>query len=463
MSTKNRRASRTRRTKLANPTSRKAANAGRSVNSSVPRDIAMKVAKLVLDKSFNGGGTLMTVNGLFYHYRDGVWQIPDEQWLRGRILRVLKEVRDTGQISSVSLMNNALEVLRARQARRSNPFDSSGTRHFVNCKNGEVWFDKRGDIDFRQHDPASHFNYQIDAEYDPNAICPIYDKTLLEIFANSSAPKAMRRHWHELSGYMVQSSREFAIVPVLFGIGRNGKTLLIKVVIGLLGPKLVYAAPVAELKSDKWATGHLAGKRVFLDDDVDKDIVLPDGILKTISERKAITGQRKYQNKFDVDCAVVPVLLCNNIPTLRDMSAGMLHRFQVVPFDRTFEGRAADRTLLSKILEGEAPGVLNRMIAGYSRLLRRGNFKIPGPVRLATKRWIANASVLQRFIDQKCKTDPALSVFGDPLYKAFQKFVRDEGVPSCPTKQTFYADLEHRGFSSTHGKKGKKFSGISIG
>ena len=79
MSTKNRRASRTRRTKLANPTSRKAANAGRSVNSSVPRDIAMKVAKLVLDKSFNGGGTLMTVNGLFYHYRDGVWQTPDEQ------------------------------------------------------------------------------------------------------------------------------------------------------------------------------------------------------------------------------------------------------------------------------------------------------------------------------------------------------------------------------------------------
>ena len=152
----------------------------------------------------------------------------------------------------------------------------------------------------------------------------------------------MRRHWHELTGYIVQSSREFAIVLVLYGKGRNGKTLLKNVVIGLLGSKLVYAAPVAELKSDKWATGHLAGKRIFVDDDVDKGSVLPDGILKTISERKAITGQRKYQDKFEIDCVVVPVLLCNNIPILRDMRAGMLHRFQVIPFDHTFVGRAAD-------------------------------------------------------------------------------------------------------------------------
>jgi putative DNA primase/helicase len=63
---------------------------------------------------------------------------------------------------------------------------------------------------------------------------------------------------------------------------------------------------------------------------------LPDGVLKTISEAKQVTGELKYQPSFNFVVRTVPVLLCNNVPSLADLSHGMLRRLMVIPFDRTF-------------------------------------------------------------------------------------------------------------------------------
>ena len=136
---------RSRRIGAVKTTSSVSVNTGKgskaASNSGNRSDIAQKAAQAVLDRFFAGGQKLMSINGQFHHYRKGVWQSVDEQWLRGKILRVLKGLTVAGRISSVSVMTNALQVLRARQARRDNPFDmSSTTRHFINCQNGEVWF-----------------------------------------------------------------------------------------------------------------------------------------------------------------------------------------------------------------------------------------------------------------------------------------------------------------------------------
>ena len=40
---------------------------------------------------------------------------------------------------------------------------------------------------------------------------------------------------------------------------------------------------------------------------------LPDGMLKTISEAKEVTGELKYRPSFNFVVRTVPVLLCNNV------------------------------------------------------------------------------------------------------------------------------------------------------
>lgn len=54
--------------------------------------------------------------------------------------------------------------------------------------------------------------------------------------------------------------------------------------------------------------GSLFGKYLLVDDDVRAGARLPDGILKTISEAKEVTGELKFGPAFNFVVRTVPVL-----------------------------------------------------------------------------------------------------------------------------------------------------------
>ena len=128
---------------------------------------------------------------------------------------------------------------------------------------------------------------------------------------------------------------------------------------------------------------------LLVDDDVRSGIKLPDGELKKLSEGKVQTGERKHGPTFNFTVLTVPILLCNNVPSLSDLSQGMLRRLMVIPFNRTFSEKEMDRDLFPEIWASELPGVLNHAIAGLQRVMKRGwRFKPPTPVREAKERWL---------------------------------------------------------------------------
>ena len=183
---------------------------------------------------------------------------------------------------------------------------------------------------------------------------------------------------------LTQPRRHLPIIPILFGRGDNGKTKLMHTVMQLVGPALVHAQRIEDLDKSRFAMGSLFGKFLFVDDDVRAGARLPDGVLKTISEAKQVTGELKFGPVFNFTVRAIPVLLCNNIPSLADLSHGMLRRLMVIPFDRIFTDIDKDPELFDRIVANELPGVLNRALEGYRRLLVRGSFKLPTAVKIAT-------------------------------------------------------------------------------
>ena len=59
--------------------------------------------------------------------------------------------------------------------------------------------------------------------------------------------------------------------------------------------------------------------------------------------------------------------MCNDPPSLPDLSGGMVRRLMVVPFERTFVEAEQDRTLFTRIRDTELSGILNRAVAGLDR------------------------------------------------------------------------------------------------
>ena len=357
-----------------------------------------------------------------------------------------------------------ISLLKAKLATENDPLAFVANPHpIINCANGELWIADDGELRLRSHKPNSYLRHCLDVEYDPQAKCPEYDRAVREIFSAAENPEEMVRHWNELAGYLIQSRRNIPLVIILLGRGDNGKTKLLETVTELLGSELVYAQRVDELEKSRFTMGSLFGKYLLVDDDVRAGARLPDGILKTISEAKVATGELKFGPAFNFVVQTVPVLLCNNVPSLADLSHGMQRRLMVIPFDRTFTGANRDRFLFDRIWKNELPGVLNQALAGYRSVLKRqANFEPPLAVSNATKGWLQQANPLPAFIEAECTKRPGAKCTVKDFYNAYSAWTRSMGYTLTQTQQTVDRNRSHLGFATKKGNQGKTIIGLEL-
>jgi len=425
-------------------------------------DAAEALMQLTLDQHFSAGQHLLrAADGKFWEYDKRLWRAVADDWVSGKVLQVLQANPIRGQ-KTASLLAQVLALLKAKLAVRSDPLSfTAEPQPVINCANGELWIDPDGQVELRPHRPDSYLRHCLDVEYDPEATCPEYDCAVLEIFSKTESPEAMVRHWHELTGYIIQPSRAIPIVSILSGGGENGKTKLIGTTIRLLGSELVHAQRVDDLEKGRFAMGSLFGKYLFIDDDVRAGAKLPDGILKTISEAKTVTGERKYGPAFNFVVRTVPVLICNNVPSIADLSRGMQRRLMVIPFNRTFTKKDRDRHLFDRIWKSELSGVLNRALAGYQRVQKRlADFKYPGPVRHATTRFLQQANPLPAFIEEQSVKIKGNGCLVRDFYKAYSDWTKSMGYTLTQTQQTVDKNLNHLGYATKVSNRGKVIIGL---
>ncbi|RDV04518.1 phage/plasmid primase, P4 family [Undibacter mobilis] len=426
-------------------------------------DAAENMMRLVLDRHFAGGEHLLFgKDQRFWYYGGKFWEPADREWVRGRILETIASI-PRGKQQTSSLVSQTETLLKTKLALREDPLAfQSSPPCVINCSNGELWIDDAGKPGLRPHNPRSYLRQYIDVVYNPKAKCPLYKKALLEIFSESENPARMRQYWDELAGYLMQPRRDYPMIPILLGSGSNGKTLLTRLLTALLGQNQVLTRDVESLADSRFAMGDLLGKLLFIDDDVKAGARLPDGVLKTISEEKPVTGEPKYGKPFSFVVRSVPVLLCNNVPTLADLSYGMLRRLVVIPFDRRFKGKDRDPQLLMKITEGEMSGILNRSLRGYARLVKRKGFKPPKPIRKATANWLNQANPIPAFVEEMCIKDADKYVWMKDLYETYKEWAEKAGYTMKQNQQSFRRNLEHLNYKAQRGNKGQKISGLDL-
>ena len=427
-------------------------------------DAAEQLMQVVLERHFEGGKNLMlSTDNCFWLYDKHLWRVVPDQWVARKILRVI-QANPVKKQRTASLLDQVLKLLKAKLAVKEDVLSFvEDPPPVINCANGEVWIGPDGTVELRRHRPQSHLRHCLGVVYDPEADCPKYDKALLDIFAKTDNPRAMVRHWNELLGYLIQPKRNIPVIVIMFGGGDNGKTVLIRTVTRLLGRELVHAQRVEDLDKNRFAMGSLFGKYLFVDDDVRAGARLPDGMLKTISEAKEVTGELKYKPSFNFVVRTVPVLLCNNIPSVADLSHGMQRRLMVIPLDRTFTEEEKDPDLFDRIWEGELPGVLNRGLAGYRRLLKRGTrFKRPAGIQKATARWLQQANPLPAFLEAQCIKNSQARCLMQDFYRAYSTWTKDMGYTLTQTQQTATRNLEHLGFATTRANRGVTVLGLVL-
>lgn len=421
-----------------------------TAQSKTSSDKSVVIMNRLLHEQYDNARTLLrTTDGNFWRFNSRYWEVLPEDLLKKQLLPLAEQIAEgTDRISAI--VNAAINMLEGRVFREDDPLRyNSEPPMVINCWNGEVWFDEKAEVSFKPHCPESYLTHCLHADYDPMATATRFDKAMLEIFQKNKNPKEMFRHSMELIGYICQPWRKLAIIPLLYGAGRNGKTSITTITTFLLGTASIMACRIDSIEKSPFKIGALANKFMLVDDDVDAGTLIPDGFLKTISEEKLMTGEHKHCNSFQFKCRAVPVMLGNDYPSLKDLSYGMRERLMVFPFNRRFTKEERITGLFDSIWAEEASGILNHAIQGFQRLRKRGNFEEPEECVVAKNKWIARSNVLASYIEDICEKGSDKKQRLTEFYKHFQNYGSMTGINNLPTQQGVKKRLESLGHEFT--------------
>jgi P4 family phage/plasmid primase-like protien len=449
----------------------KALRAENSERSSATEDLKLEhhLGQAVLAQHFECGKHIKSFAKAWWEYRRGVWVRTDEQMVRSRVHSTVLGMLDTQDEALVRL---AVKLAESRGDRLSgvvssifsnienmtaeesgdDPLNLCASRvpMVINAMNCELWFTDDGKMVAKKHNPSHLLTSQIACNYDPKADCPTFKASLQKVFKSCLEPDDVIRHFCEVFGYIMQPTRHQASWVMLKGPGGNGKSFLLAVIQHIMGTQTVASASISEIAkgANTHFTDSLQGKLLLLDDDLKAGTLLPDDWMKKLSEAKNITANPKFSRAYNFTARCVPVILTNAWPSTVDLSDGLRRRAQIFESNHVLTDEEKNPAHFKHIIEKELPGVLNMLIEGFVRFLKRGQrFDVPWECKASLDTWIASSNPVALFISQCLSKGTKRDVVeASKVYDAYRSWITHWEHNVKPLgRNKFYENLRKMG------------------
>lgn len=152
----------------------------------------------------------------------------------------------------------------------------------------------------------------------------------------------------ECLGCMLAPTNHFGKIFIWYGNGANGKTVLVKVMQTIMG-SLLTNCNILKI-NDRFTLSRAYKGIANITDDVGVTTIKETGLLKSIIDGSEIEIERKYYDPIKWQPNSQFVMCCNQVPSIKDTTKGMLRRLAFIPFDLQLKESEVDRDLFNKLL-----------------------------------------------------------------------------------------------------------------
>jgi putative DNA primase/helicase len=246
---------------------------------------------------------------------------------------------------------------------------------------------------------------------------------------------------------------------ILWGHGRNGKSVVLAVLRAILGDYIRSARSETFMlkREDGGATPALAklkGARVVTSTETEDGRSLAEALIKEVTGGDVISARHLYAEEFDFRPEFKIWIASNNRPTIRGTDPAIWSRIRMVPFNVSFLGRE-DRGLTETLMH-ELPGILAWAVTGSLDWQREG-LNPPDCVRTATREYQNEQDTVAHFLAEEAEEDPDGRTTSKDLYGRFVEWHQGSGVKGRPLSNlAFGRRLTARGFVRTKGSGGER-------
>lgn len=393
--------------------------------------------------------TMRTVQTFVRYCRGMAGQMNDSK-RRPEILAFLARCEGREKI------NATIELARARlattpEALDKNPWIFNARNASIDLKTGEPNQPNREDLITK----SGGVDYLVDA------VCPRWERFLDQVMLGS--PELIR-FLLLFAGYCLTGLATEQVFAIWFGLGANGKSVLINVLLGVMGD---YAREMpADLllirRNDAISNdvAALRGLRFVTCNESDAGGRLAESRLKQLTGGDAVTARFLYGEFFTFKPEFKLALRTNHRPSIRGTDHAVWRRIALVPFNYKVPEEQRNPHLAEELLAEEGPGILNWMIRGCLEWQREGLHR-PAEVEAATSEYREAEDILGGFLAENTAPDRNARTPSSKLYSAYCTWA--EGSRMHPMSQKrFSLALEERGMTKKKDPDGMRWLGILL-
>lgn len=421
-------------------------------------------------------GRAIHVHGLGWFWWNGKRWVEDrgDKRVTEYLLRTLRQAladslgdpelrKAVGQCETNGAMAGVLSIASKLPELRVDPDELDADPYLLNCANGTL---DLHELTLRPHSPddlltkmteASFQEPPVDDNGDP--IPGAWETFLAEVLPNEAVRECFRR----LVGMSLIGRQVEHVLPLLTGVGANGKSTAVDAILHALGSYAMAADPnlLTEGKTSSMGLVDLMGRRLAAINETNRDARIADATAKQVTGGDRMKARKLYCDWVEWTPSHTLVMVTNHPPKVSGDDEAMWRRLMIFPFDVVIPKERRDGKLPER-LKVDAEAVLAWAVQGLADYQVDG-LNPPDDVLLATAEYRAKSDHVGRFIADQCVTSsPALKVSAKALHEAWQLWAAAEDCDPLG-RNTFQETIAKRsGIRVTKSGGQKFFEGIRL-
>jgi len=257
-------------------------------------------------------------------------------------------------------------------------------------------------------------------EFKKEVACPLWLSHLEKCFDGN---KDLIQNFKEICGYLLYFGNPDGVFCVLYGSGKNGKSVTIRIIENILGDYAISVNPQSFMEiGNHPGSDRLLMKNARLITSIETGTSgkykLDAPFVKAITGGDTLSERKLYCESQRFKVGGVVFLATNAKPRVPDQSIGMWERLWLIPFNHYFPPEERDKEIVKK-LNGEKPGILNWMIEGCQDYKKRGYLQKCAAICEETEEYKHGEDWYSPFIDDTIKILERGAIKAREFYSAY--------------------------------------------
>lgn len=417
------------------------------------------------------------ITNKFYIYDGQKWKVDDRGAIRKLIDEMIESIKNEKVLHSEDVTEeeareafqkyykktrgtqskkNIMNELMHRKTVTPDDFDRDDM--LINVANGYIDLTSR---ELYKHDINKMFSQITNTDYTEKMQPAVWLDFLNDIFAGD---QKVIRYIQKALGYSLTGSTREQVMFILFGKGRNGKSIFVETIAEILGDysNNMQAKSLMVKKNDNVNTdiARLSKARFVTSSEPNEGFRFDEGLIKQLTGGDKVTARFLYAEEFEYTPKFKIWVSTNHKPIIRGTDDGIWRRLVLIPFDVQIPEEKVDKDLKYKLLR-EAPAILNWMAEGAYMWMQEG-LAMPEKLKEAVQKYRNEMDTLGQFIEDCCKVDKNSSEKVSNLHQAYKTWSNDNLTSTKVLGMKSFSQKMEERFVKESRRDANYFIGIEI-